>query len=41
MLVDPRDSQLHAGDQLLIIADPDQHGTLTATFATAQHESSN
>lgn len=35
------DSQLHAGDQLLIIADPDQHDTLTATFATAQHESSN
>ena len=33
------DSQLHAGDQLLIIADPDLHDTLTATFATAQPES--
>jgi len=33
------DSQLRAGDQLLIIADPDLHDTLTATFATAQPES--
>jgi hypothetical protein len=30
-----RDSHLHAGDQILIIANPDIHDTLTATFAAA------
>ena len=33
------ESQLHAGDQLLIVADPDLHDTRTTTFATAQPES--